>query len=166
MTLPTPSQSVSHKRFHQCVNHKKKLHLRHPLPTFGSFSFFQASLWLGVNKVHQKQTKSCKSELKHLFQCCILIPRTCPRKTPSQHTVPHPPPSQIFGPSATYVTSIHTSLKMLVWCCCFQFWPWALSLLLPTCVVVLFHGRVGIKQTNVETTQVCHKTGQIMLLFD
>ena len=44
MSLPTPSQSVSHKRFHQCVNHKKKLILRHVLPTFGSFSFFQASL--------------------------------------------------------------------------------------------------------------------------
>ena len=38
MSLLTPSQSVSHKRFHQCVNHKKKL--RHPLPTFCSFSFF------------------------------------------------------------------------------------------------------------------------------
>ena len=23
MSLPTPSQSVSHKRFHQCLNHKK-----------------------------------------------------------------------------------------------------------------------------------------------
>ena len=30
--------------FHQCVNHKKKLCLRYVLPTFGSFSFFQASL--------------------------------------------------------------------------------------------------------------------------
>ena len=33
MSLPTPSQSVSHKRFHECVKHKKKLSLRHPLPT-------------------------------------------------------------------------------------------------------------------------------------
>ena len=88
MSLPTPSQSVSHKRFHQCVNHKKKLSLRHPLPTFGSFSFFQASLWLGVDKVLKKLTKFYKSELKNLFQCCILIPRKCPRKTPFQHTVP------------------------------------------------------------------------------
>ena len=88
MSLPTPSQSVSHKRFHQCVNHKKKLSLRHPLPTFGNFSFFQASLWPGVDKVLQKLTKSYKSELKHLFQCCILIPRKCPRKAPFQHTVP------------------------------------------------------------------------------
>ena len=39
-----PSQSVSQKRFHQCVNHKKKLSLRRPLPTFDSFSFFQASI--------------------------------------------------------------------------------------------------------------------------
>ena len=57
MSLPTPSQSVSHKRFHQSVNHKKKLSLRHPLPTFGGFSFFQASIWLRVDKVRQKLTK-------------------------------------------------------------------------------------------------------------
>ena len=110
MSLPTPSQSVSHKRFHQCVNHKKKLSLRHPLPTFGSFSFFQASLWLGVDKVLQKLTKSYKSELRHLFQCCILIPRKCPRKTPFQHTVP--PVWTGFIPWAwtkkTAVENIHT----------------------------------------------------------
>ena len=86
--LLTPSQSVSHKRFHQCVNHKKKLSLRHPLPTFGSFSFFKASLWLGVDKILKKLTKSYKGEHRHLFQCCILIPMKCPRKTPFQHTVP------------------------------------------------------------------------------
>ena len=90
MSLPTPSQSVSHKWFHQCVNNKKKLSLRHPLPTFCSFSFFQASIWLGVDKVLQKLTKSYKSEVRHLFQCCILIPRKCPLKTPFQHTVPPP----------------------------------------------------------------------------
>ena len=39
ISLSTPSQSVSQKRFHQCVNNKKKLSLRYPLPTFGSFSF-------------------------------------------------------------------------------------------------------------------------------
>ena len=38
--------------------------------------------------VLQKLTKSYKSELRHLFQFCILIPRKCPRKTPFQHTVP------------------------------------------------------------------------------
>ena len=87
MSLLTPSQSVSHKRFHQWVNHKKKISLRHPLPSFGSFSFFQASLWLGVDKVLQKLTKSYKSKVRHLFQCCNWIPRKCPRKTPHQHTV-------------------------------------------------------------------------------
>ena len=65
----------------------KKLSLRHPLPTFGSYSFFQASIWLRDDKVLQKLTKSYKNELRHLFQCCILIPRKCPRKTPFQHTV-------------------------------------------------------------------------------
>ena len=104
LSFPTPSQSVSHKRFHQCVNHKKKLSLRHPLPTFGSFSFFQASLWLGVDKVLQKLSKSYKSELRNLFQCCILIPRKYPCKIPFQHTVwdwaaiAPPPPSISHGP--------------------------------------------------------------------
>ena len=83
MSLATPSQSVSHKRFHHCVN-------------FGSFSFFQASIWLRVNKVLQKLTKSFNNELKHLFQCCILIPRKCPPKTPFQHTVPSSPDFQTF----------------------------------------------------------------------
>ena len=92
MSLPTLSQSVSNKGFYECLNHKKKLNLRHPLPIFGSFRFFQASLWLRVDKVLQKLTKSYKSELRDLFQCSILIPRKCPRKTPFQHTVPPLPP--------------------------------------------------------------------------
>ena len=87
MSLLTPSQSVLHKRFHQCVIHKKKLSLRHLLPTFGSFSFFQTSLWLGVDKFLQKLTKSYKSEIRLLYQWCILIPRKCLHKTPFQHTV-------------------------------------------------------------------------------
>ena len=87
MSLQTPSQFVSHKWFHQCVNHKKKLSLRHFLPTFGSFSFFQATIWLGVDKELQKLTKSYKSGHRHLFQCCILIPRKCLCKTTFQHTV-------------------------------------------------------------------------------
>ena len=103
--LLTPSQSVSHKRFHQCVNHKKKLSFRHLLPTFGSFSFFQASFWLGVNKVLQKLTKSYKSELRLLFQCCILIPTKCLHKTPFQHTVPRPPFSCILQPTAVWSRS-------------------------------------------------------------
>ena len=69
------------------MNHKKKLSLRHPLPTFGSFSFFQASIWLRVDKVLQKLTKLYENELRHFFQCCVLIPRKCPCKTSFQHTV-------------------------------------------------------------------------------
>ena len=38
MSLPTPSQSVSHKRFHQCVNHKKKLSYKHFLPIMTKYS--------------------------------------------------------------------------------------------------------------------------------
>ena len=91
MSFLTPSQSVSHKRVHQCVNQKKKLSLWHPLSTFGNFSFFQESLWLMVNKVLQKLTICYKRELKHLFQCCILISRKWPCKTPFQHTVPPSP---------------------------------------------------------------------------
>ena len=75
---------------------KKKLSLRHPLPTFGSFIYFQASLWPWVDKVLQKLTKSYKSELENLFQWCILIPRKCPHKTPFQHTEP-PPPTSLPG---------------------------------------------------------------------
>ena len=57
----------------------------YPIPTFSSFNFFRASFWF--NKVLQKLIKSYKSELRHLFQYCILIPRKCPCKTPFQHTV-------------------------------------------------------------------------------
>ena len=82
------------------MNHENKLCLRHPLPSFGIFSFFQASIWLGVDKVLQKWTKSCKIELRHLYQCCILIPRKCPHKTPFQHTVPVDPPIFSVFPTA------------------------------------------------------------------
>ena len=87
MSLLTPSQSVSHKWFHQCVNHKQKLSLRHPLPTFGSFSYFQTSLSLGVEQGLQKLPKFDINDLRLLFHCFILIPRKCPRKIPFQHTV-------------------------------------------------------------------------------
>ena len=116
IALLTPSQSVSHKRFHKCVNHKKKLSLRHPLPTFGSFSFFQASLWLGVDKILQKLSKSYKSEVKHLFQFCILIPRKCPRKTPiSTCSAPHPPTSDTsaLGSIVRVVHSLVSKKKIL-----------------------------------------------------
>ena len=42
------------------------------------------------------------SELRHLFQCCILIPRKCPRKTPFQHTVP--PPQILAGQIEVHIT--------------------------------------------------------------
>ena len=88
MSLPTPSQSVSHKQFLQCVNHKKKLTLRHPSPTFGSFSFSQASIWLRVNKVLQKLQEFDINDLRLLFHCNILIPRKCSRKTPFKAQCP------------------------------------------------------------------------------
>ena len=88
MSLPTPTLSFSHKRFYLCVNHKKKLSLWHLLPVFYSFSFFKESLWLVVDKVLQKLKKSYKSDIRLLFQCCILIPSKCPRKTPFQNTLP------------------------------------------------------------------------------
>ena len=50
MSLPTPSQSVSHKWLHHCVNYKKKSSLRYHLQIFG--------IWLGVDKVLQKLAKS------------------------------------------------------------------------------------------------------------
>ena len=74
MSLPTPSQSVSHKQFHQCLNHKKKLSLRHPLPTFGSFSFFQASLWVGVDKVLQKLQNLIKVRSDIYFNVASWFP--------------------------------------------------------------------------------------------
>ena len=52
----------------------------------------------GMDKVLKKLTKSYKRELRHLFQCIILIPRKCPHKTPFQHTVPPPGPPP--GPPA------------------------------------------------------------------
>ena len=104
MSLPTPSQSVLHKGFHQWMNHEKKLSLRHFLPTFGSFSFFQASIWLEVDNVLKKWTKSCKIELKHLFQSCILIPRKCPRKPPFNTQCPVIDRITLWQTSARHVT--------------------------------------------------------------
>ena len=52
------------------------------MSNFGSFSYFQTSLSLGVEQVLQKQPKFDINDLKLLFYCYILIPRKCPRKTP------------------------------------------------------------------------------------
>ena len=102
-SLLTQSQSVSLKRFHQCVNHKKNLSLGYPLLTFGSFSFFHAFIWLGVDKILQKLAKCYESYLRHLFQCYILIPRHCLRKTPFQHSAPRPPrPPQLRQPDVPH----------------------------------------------------------------
>ena len=54
----------------------------YPLSDFGSFSYFQTSLSLRVEQNLQKLQKIDINDLKLLFQCYILIPRKCPRKTP------------------------------------------------------------------------------------
>ena len=59
--LPTPSWSVTHKQFYQCVNTKKKLSLGYSLSSFSSYSYFQTSLWLGVEKGLQKLTRFDKN---------------------------------------------------------------------------------------------------------
>ena len=98
MSLPTQRLFVSNKWYHQRVNHIKKLNLWHPIQNFGNFSFFQAFLGLWVYKVLLKLKKSYKSEFRHLFQWCILIPRKCQCKTPFQHTVPPSPISDLPTP--------------------------------------------------------------------
>ena len=83
---------------------RKELSMRHPLPTFDSFIFFQAPFWLGVDKLLQKLTKSYKSELRHLFQFFILIFRKCPCKTPFQHS---------WGGRGMFASS---SAALVIWC--------------------------------------------------
>ena len=65
---------------------KRSLSFRHPLPTFGSFNFFQASFWPGVNKVLQKLTKSYKSELRQL---CISMSHPDVQKKSTQNPISH-----------------------------------------------------------------------------
>ena len=97
MSLPTPSQSVSHKWFHQCVNHKKEAWgVLYQCLVVLAFSRHPFDSGLITDKVLQKLTKSYKSEIRHLFQCCILILRKCPRKTPFQHTVLPSPNHRTF----------------------------------------------------------------------
>ena len=52
------------------------------MSNFGSFSYFQTSLSLGVGQVLQKLPKFDINDLKLLFHCFILIPRKCPHKIP------------------------------------------------------------------------------------
>ena len=111
-----------------CINPKKTLSLRHPS---SNFSYFQISLWLGVDKGLQKLPKSDKNELRLLFDCFILISRKCPLKIPFQHTVP---PAILAGgeakPSlwkglillhAPQILDLPTALIVTVLCCRAQF---------------------------------------------
>ena len=52
------------------------------MSNFGSFSYFQTSLSLGVEQGLQKLPKFDINDLRLLFHCYILIPRKCPRKIP------------------------------------------------------------------------------------
>ena len=51
------------------------------MSNFGSFSYFQTFLSLGVEQGLQKLPKFDINDLRLLFHCNILIPRKCPRKT-------------------------------------------------------------------------------------
>ena len=108
MSLPTPSTSVSHRRFHQCVNHENKLDLRHPLPSFGSFGFFQASIWLGVDKVLQILTKFYKSDI--YFNVASWFPGNVRLKPHFNTQCPHP---RIFKPSYGPVSGMRNILHPL-----------------------------------------------------
>ena len=71
------------------------------MSNFGSFSYFQTSLSLGVEQGLQKLPKFDINDLKHLFHYYILIPRKCPRKTPFKTQYWYcgrnlPPPDWIF----------------------------------------------------------------------
>ena len=63
-----------------------KLSLRHPLPTFGSFSFFQASILLGVDKILQKLTKSYKVSWDIYFNAASWFPWNVRVKPHSKHS--------------------------------------------------------------------------------
>ena len=52
------------------------------MSNFGTFSYFETSLSLGVEQGLQKPPKFDINDLRLLFHCNILIPRGCPRKTP------------------------------------------------------------------------------------
>ena len=56
--------------------------------------------------VLQKLTKSYKSELRHLFQCCILIPRQCPRKIPFQLAFPTGRDGATFRDKGTEISTL------------------------------------------------------------
>ena len=67
------------------------------MSNFGSFSYFQTSLSLGVEQGLQKLPKFDINDLKFLFHCCILIPRKCPHKIPfNSQCLPPPSNFQTF----------------------------------------------------------------------
>ena len=61
------------------------------MSNFGSFSYFQTSLSLGVEQGLQKLQKFNINDLILLFHCNILIPWKCPRKTPFKTQCPPTP---------------------------------------------------------------------------
>ena len=65
------------------------------MSNFGSFSYFQTFLSLGVEQRLQKLPKFYINDLRLLFHCNILIPRKCPRKTLFKTQCP-PPDFQTF----------------------------------------------------------------------
>ena len=71
------------------------------MPNFGSFTYIQTSLSLGVEQGPQKPQKFDIYDLWLLFHYNILIPRKCPRKTLFQFTV---------SPSLLLIISAHGSL--------------------------------------------------------
>ena len=87
MFLLTPSQSVSHKGFHQCVNHKKKLSWGILYQLLVVLAFSRHQFDSGSIRYFKNWQNLIKINSRHLFQCCILIPRKCPHKHLLQHTV-------------------------------------------------------------------------------
>ena len=65
------------------------------MSNFGSFSYFQTSLSLGVKQGLQKLPIFDINDLRLLFHCNILIPRKCPCKTPFKTQCPLPSPFEI-----------------------------------------------------------------------
>ena len=86
------------------------------MSNFGSFSYFQTFLSLGVEQGLQKLPKFDINDLRLSFHCNILIPRKCPRKTLFKaqwglgETEPHP----IFGRSVNPIqTKIMPAAKLM-----------------------------------------------------
>ena len=68
---PTPSWFVPYKQFYQHVKFKKEAKFEYPLSNFGSFSYFQTSLSLGVEQGLQKLPKFDINDLRLLFRLAV-----------------------------------------------------------------------------------------------